>query len=170
MGLEADGRCRQLLSGLTCPNGIAWSDDGSIMYFIDSPERAIQVFSYNVEDGIVGEELRRIDTSELDAVPDGCCLDAEGRLWVAFWGGSCVRCYDLENDTVIAHIDLPASQITACALYPSSATTSNLFITSAALEQPHQSQAGNCFETIVTATALPAAQAAYPAVDLDSEL
>ena len=45
--LEADGSYRLLRDNLTCPNGIAWSADGNEMYFIDSPEKAIQVFAYD---------------------------------------------------------------------------------------------------------------------------
>ena len=32
-----------------------------------------------------------------DGVPDGMTTDAQGRLWVAHWGGSCVTCHDADT-------------------------------------------------------------------------
>jgi sugar lactone lactonase YvrE len=149
--LETDGSYRLLLENLTCPNGLAWSADGSELYFIDSPKKAIQVFQYNVATGAIGEELHRINVSDVDGVPDGCCLDGAGILWVGFWGGSCVRGYNVHTGAMIQHIHCPASQITAVAVLP----TNELFITSAALEN-NEAAAGACFRYQRTCTALPA--------------
>jgi len=138
--LETDGSYQLRLENLSCPNGMAWSDDGSILYLIDSPQRAIQLFAYDVTTGIIGAEQGRIDLSAIPGVPDGCCRDVAGNLWVAFWGGSCVCCYDLTSGACREQIACPTSQITACALSGSG----ELFITSAGLGID-EAEGGHCF-------------------------
>lgn len=36
-----------VLSGVTISNGIAWNDDSTRMYYIDSPTRQIALFDYD---------------------------------------------------------------------------------------------------------------------------
>ena len=45
--------------------------------------------------------------------PDGMCIDGEGRLWVALWGGSAVRCFD--GATCVEVIELPTPLVTCAA-------------------------------------------------------
>jgi sugar lactone lactonase YvrE len=45
--------------------------------------------------------------------PDGMCLDKNGNLWVALWGGWGVNQYSPEG-TLLQHIRLPVSQVTKC--------------------------------------------------------
>jgi sugar lactone lactonase YvrE len=57
------------------------------MYFIDTITLSIDSFDY-----CEGElsNRRRLWTrpNESYGAPDGMCIDSEGGLWVAFWGGS----------------------------------------------------------------------------------
>ena len=48
-----------------------------------------------------------------DGGPDGLCLDAEGRVWVAMFGGSQVLGLD-ERGEVAERITVAARQVTAC--------------------------------------------------------
>jgi sugar lactone lactonase YvrE len=140
--LEYDGSAILRRQGLTCPNGLAWINGGAQLVAIDSPERCIQIFTYDRETGSIGAEIRRIDCSEFTGVPDGCCLDRNGGLWVAFWGGGCVRRFDLSDDSVSEQIACPTSQITACAFV--GPERDRLLITSAAIDLD-EPQAGHCF-------------------------
>src|SRR5690606_17484628 len=63
--------------------------------------------------------------------PDGMTLDASGRLWIAFWGESCVRVLDPENAEIVQVIEFPVPYPTSCAFGGSDGTT--LFVTSAAV-------------------------------------
>ncbi|TVR44005.1 MAG: SMP-30/gluconolactonase/LRE family protein [Planctomycetota bacterium] len=152
--LDPDGRVRQLMSGLTCPNGLAWNAAGNEMAFIDSPQRAIGIYAYDVQRGIVGQQLRRIAVDNVAGVPDGCCLDQQGTLWVAFWGGGCVRGYDFASGELRQHLSCPCSQITACAL--AGPLCDHLVITSAALDCA-EPEAGNCFVMPLNTVGWPAA-------------
>jgi sugar lactone lactonase YvrE len=67
------------------PNGIGVSPDGSRLYVADTFGRRLLVFRLADR-----EPLSEISTAGVDGFPDGLAIDAEGCLWVAFYGGSCV--------------------------------------------------------------------------------
>ena len=48
-----------------------------------------------------------------EGVPDGACLDAEGGLWSARYGGGAVQRY-LPDGTADIRIAVPASKVTCC--------------------------------------------------------
>ncbi len=94
-------------------NGIAWSPDHSLMYFVDSLTRRVDVFDYSVSDGVASGRRPLVSTADLDGYPDGLTVDAAGHLWVAIWSSGAVRCYDPAGD-LVRHIELPVSQPTSC--------------------------------------------------------
>ena len=119
------------------------------MYYIDSPTKAVDVLDYDVATGAATNRRHLISIDDVDGVPDGMAVDAQGHLWVAFFGGGVVRRYDPDGglDTEIA---LPASQITSCAF--GGDALDELYITSAArglsatelAEQPHAGAVFRC--------------------------
>jgi xylono-1,5-lactonase len=46
--------------------------------------------------------------------PDGMTMDAQGNVWIAFWGGACIRQFTPDG-VLLQRIDLPALQITCMA-------------------------------------------------------
>jgi len=123
-----ESKVSRVLSNLTISNGMDWSDDGSTFYFIDSNWQAVHAFS--VIDDELSEERAVIEIPESDGAPDGMCMDAEGGIWVALWGGSQVRRYDsTDNYRLSQVIDLPAPFVTSCAF--AGETLQTLIITSA---------------------------------------
>jgi gluconolactonase len=56
-------------------------------------------------------------------------MDADDNLWVAFWEGSAIRCFDGRSGKLIEQIDLPARRITSGAF--AGANLDQLIITSA---------------------------------------
>ncbi|MFJ6216025.1 SMP-30/gluconolactonase/LRE family protein [Streptomyces sp. NPDC092296] len=120
-------RAVPVLDGLNTPNGLVWPEPDRLWY-IDSPTRRIDLYAYP-EHGPVGPLIRSIDTSDLPGDPDGMTLDAEGNLWVAFWGGSAVRCFG-QDGTLLETVELPVLQVTSVAFGGPDLGT--LYITSAA--------------------------------------
>lgn len=118
----------RVLSNLTISNGMDWSDDESTFYFIDSSWQAIHAFT--AIDDELSEERTVIEIPKSVGEPDGMCLDSEGGLWVALWGGSQVRRYASKNNYKLDQvIELPAPFVTSCAFAGEDLDT--LIITSA---------------------------------------
>jgi sugar lactone lactonase YvrE len=116
------------VAATTISNGMDWSLDGRILYFIDSPTKKISRFAFNPETGKRGDELPSIDLSSGTGIPDGMCVDADGNLWVALWGGGEVRCFSPAGNLVNT-VSLPVTHVTNCAFGGPNLTT--LFITTA---------------------------------------
>jgi L-arabinonolactonase len=125
--ISPDGRCERKRTGVTVPNSLAWSPDGRRMYFADSPRRKIWVFDY---DGASGEPSNeRLFAATHPGSPDGSCVDADGCLWNAEYGGGRVVRYTPEGK-IDRVIELPVQNPTCCCFGGSDFGT--LYITSAA--------------------------------------
>ena len=86
--LDPDGGFGPVLRGLTLSNGIGWSPDGAVMYHVDSTEQRIDRYDYDVRDGTLGDSERTFAAVPPAAgLPDGLCVDAEGGVWLALFGG-----------------------------------------------------------------------------------
>ena len=129
LSVEADGGSRQLLDGLRIPNGLAWSADGRTMYYIDTPTRGIDAFDYELRTGAIGGRRVHRSFDDVGGSPDGMTIDAEGGLWVAFWGGSSV-CRFAPDGTLDTVVRMPVSQVTSCTF--GGPDLSDLYATSAA--------------------------------------
>ncbi|MFJ9746354.1 SMP-30/gluconolactonase/LRE family protein [Streptomyces chartreusis] len=121
-----DGSADLVLDDVAVSNGTGWSPDGSLMYYIDSPTRRIDVFDH--ADGRVGERRPFAEIEDGAGFPDGLTVDADGCVWVALWDGSAVRRYTPAGglDRVI---ELPVPRVTACAFAGPDLT--DLYITTA---------------------------------------
>src|SRR5882672_3525479 len=109
--LSPGGACERRRTGITVPNSLAWSPDGRTMYFADSPRRTIWAFDY---DGASGEPSNeRVFVTTEAGFPDGSCVDADGCVWNAEYGGWRVVRYTPAGkiDRVIA---LPVQNPTCC--------------------------------------------------------
>lgn len=125
--LDPDGGTSLMLDGVTISNGLAWSLDGRTMYYIDTPTRRIDAFSYSPATGELSNRRPVIAIPAEVGLPDGMTIDAEGGLWVALWGGGAVHRY-LEG-RLAQVISLPVSQPTSCTF--GGAELDELFVTSA---------------------------------------
>ncbi|MGI5454524.1 SMP-30/gluconolactonase/LRE family protein [Streptomyces sp. CA-249302] len=132
--ITGDGTVELVLDDVAVSNGTGWSPDGSLMYYVDSPTRQIDVFHH--ENGQISDR-RRFARIEVDSgFPDGLTVDADGCVWVALWDGSAVRRYTPDGE-LDRQIDLPTPRITACAFGGPDLT--DLYITTArvGLTAPH---------------------------------
>jgi sugar lactone lactonase YvrE len=102
-----------VVPGVTLPNGIGWSPDGSTMYFVDSKSHRLDAFEFAMATGAVGER-RTVAAVPAPVLPDGLTVDAGGGIWVALWDGGAVHRYTPSGllDVVVR---LPAGQVTSCA-------------------------------------------------------
>ncbi|MFD9429856.1 SMP-30/gluconolactonase/LRE family protein [Streptomyces sp. NPDC060002] len=130
-----DGSAEPVLDDVAVSNGTGWSPDGTLMYYIDSPTRRVDVFAYSA-DGRVSDRRTLVEIEDGAGFPDGLTVDADGCVWVALWDGGAVRRYTPagELDRVLT---LPTPRVTACAFGGTDLT--DLYITTArvGLESPH---------------------------------
>ncbi|MGO1380588.1 SMP-30/gluconolactonase/LRE family protein [Corynebacterium sp. AOP36-E1-14] len=114
VALAADRTVTTALEAVTVSNGIDWSPDGTLAYYNDTPTRSTQVFSWDAEQGLHdGRTLFTLDDADPAGGPDGLCVDAEGNVWTAVYGGSRVECRD-PSGRLVEQVDLPVTNITAC--------------------------------------------------------
>ena len=129
--LDASG-FTAVVADLTIPNGLDWSIDGRRMYFVESVERTIWAFDYDLATGTLSgrRPFARLEGGGLpeSAVPDGLAVDADDCVWVAVWGGGCVLRL-APDGAPISRIDVPVARVSSCTFGGDDMT--ELFITTA---------------------------------------
>jgi len=154
--LDGDGTTSVLFGGSTISNGLAWSPDGSIAYYIDTATRRVDMFDYAKGTGLTGRRTF-VEITETPGKPDGMTVDAQGHVWVALYAGSAVRRY--RPDGILdGVIELPVTNVTACTF--AGADLDQLVITTSreGLPEGSQPEAGSLFRSRPGVTGLPAAE------------
>ena len=88
-----DGLHSLALPAPAIPNSICFSPDGYRLYFTDSSLRIIQTCDYEPATGEVGAVRPFADPGAVPWEPDGSCVDADGGVWNARWGGASLARY-----------------------------------------------------------------------------
>jgi sugar lactone lactonase YvrE len=145
--LDADLTVSPMLADVTISNGLDWTADGATMYFIDTPTRQVDRFSFESSNGSIGERKRAVSIRPGAGNPDGMTLDADDHLWVALWDGWAVERY-APDGTLELRVDVPVAQVTSCTF--GGPDLDVLFITTAQKEfpvggKPDQPYAGGLF-------------------------
>lgn len=126
--IDPDRSYACVVPGVFISNGIAWSPDEKRMYYNDSGSRGVDVFDYDIDEGVPVNRRRLITFDRGDGLPDGMTVDADGHLWVAHFRGGMVRCYRPDG-TMAGTVRLPVSQVASCAF--GGADLRDLYITTA---------------------------------------
>ncbi|MFM0219672.1 MULTISPECIES: SMP-30/gluconolactonase/LRE family protein [Paraburkholderia] len=108
-------------------NSIAFSPDGSTMYFCDSPTREIRACDYRADGGIANDRLF-VRLADATGEPDGSTVDRDGGLWNAQWGARRVVRYGADG-VETERVEVPTAQPSCVAL--GGAQLGTLYITSA---------------------------------------
>jgi sugar lactone lactonase YvrE len=126
--LDADGSVHEMLAPVTTSNGIDWSPDGTLAYYVDTRTRRVDVFDFDRDRRRLTGRRTFVDLTGETGRPDGLIVDRDGGVWVALWRGGSVRRYrpDARLDDVI---DVPAALVTKCAF--GGPDLADLFITTA---------------------------------------
>ena len=158
--VNADFSCVRQRQGFTISNGLAWSQDRGTLYLIDSPTLNVLAFPLTNSGEIAGEPSICVHIPEdWDAVPDGMCMDAEGMLWIALFGGGCVTRWDPVSGQRLERLALPCRQVTSCCF--GGPHLDQLFITTARREMDAaaikaEPLAGGLFQADVGVKGVPA--------------
>lgn len=140
--LEPSREVTKLDSDYFITNGPAFGPRHDCVYHTDTGRSVIYRFDLDAS-GTPVNKREFIRFPEEWGFPDGMTVDAEGFLWVAHWGGSCVSRFTPEGKRE-RWIELPASQITNVVF--AGDNLDRMFVTSAADGKPDEPLAGSLFE------------------------
>jgi L-arabinonolactonase len=85
--LDPDLSVHAVASDVHLSNGIGWSPDDRLMYHTDTLRHVIWVYDFDRETGEIDDRRAFAEVPEDTGSPDGLCVDAEGGVWSAHWGG-----------------------------------------------------------------------------------
>jgi xylono-1,5-lactonase len=129
--LGRDRTVRRVDDGYRITNGPAFSPDGRTMYHTDTLRRTVYAFDL-ADDGTASNKRIFLKFGdETVGNPDGMNVDADGGLWIAFWGGWAVRRYSPDAG-LLEERRVPAAQVTS--LVFAGDTLDRMFVTSAAVD------------------------------------
>ncbi|MBA3709501.1 MAG: SMP-30/gluconolactonase/LRE family protein, partial [Planctomycetes bacterium] len=130
--LDGERTATKVLDGVSVSNGLSWSADQRTLYFIDTATARIDAYACDPHAAWLGERrtVVAIEVKE-HGLLDGMCIDADGMLWTAHWGGGRVNRWDARSGRLIETVTLPVSNVTSCAF--GGAQFDELYITTARL-------------------------------------
>jgi sugar lactone lactonase YvrE len=88
--VESDGSFVTVRQHVGCANGLAFSPDGSVMYWADTLHEKVWAYDYDIDTGEQHNERVFVDFAPLPGRPDGACVDETGCYWIACVGGFAV--------------------------------------------------------------------------------
>lgn len=139
----AAGTASIAVSGVTTSNGLEWSPDSSLAYYIDSGTRRVDLFDWDETRGLHGRRAF-VRFGDDDGDPDGLTVDADGGVWVAMFGAGEVRRYTADG-RLDGIVELPVARVTAAAF--AGDDLGELIVTTSrkGLDLPVEAEAGALF-------------------------
>ncbi len=128
--LDSDLKLTKKMSDIIVSNGLAWTKAADKMFYIDTRQFKMMSFDYDLVSGEISNQQDFL-VFETD-LPDGMTIDENDNLWVAFYLGGKIVCYDSRTGKVLEEIKVPALCTTSCIFGGENLDT--LFITSGAKE------------------------------------
>lgn len=155
--VEPGGAPEVALAGATISNGLDWNLDATCLYYVDSTTQRVDAIDFDVDRGRLGRRRAFVRIAPDDGLPDGLCVDAEGGVWIALFGGGAIRRYRPDG-RLDAHIPLPVRHPTSLAF--GGADLSELYVTTSrhlltAAERRAEPQAGALLRLIPGARGRP---------------
>lgn len=103
------------IENVTISNGMAWSLDNGVFYFIDTPTKKVQAYFFNEENAEIIFDKTVIHIPADMGSPDGMAIDEEGMLWIAHYGGFGIYRWNPNTGELLDKISVPAPNVTSCA-------------------------------------------------------
>ena len=114
--LENNQKLKKVLPNVTISNGLGWSPDNKVMYYIDTPTMKVSAFDYSLATGAIENRRTAVDfvQNNQPGSPDGMAVDEEGMIWVAHWGGARLTRWNPSTGKLLDTLEIPADQVTSC--------------------------------------------------------
>jgi sugar lactone lactonase YvrE len=126
--LSADHRVEEVLPGVTMSNGLGWSPDDRVFYYVDSAAQRLDVFDHDPDSGELRGRRMLVSIPREVGIPDGLAVDSDGCVWLAIWGAGSVHRYTPAG-VLDGVLYLPVRNVTSCAF--GGAGLTELFVTTA---------------------------------------
>jgi sugar lactone lactonase YvrE len=123
------GELRQLFKGITIPNSICFTPDGTVAHFSDTVQGKVLKVALDAAGWPKGEPEVWLDLARAGLNPDGAVIDAEGRFWNAQWGAGRVACYGPDGAFLHA-VETPDAPQSSCPAFGGPGLTT-LYVTTA---------------------------------------
>lgn len=111
--LDPDGKVHVMGRRVHVSNGLGWSPDDKIFYFVDSGRATIWAYDFDVESGTIENRRTFVVVPQNQGNPDGLTVDSEGYVWVAHWDGWRITRYAPDGG-VDRIVNLPVPRPTSC--------------------------------------------------------
>ncbi|XP_058297293.1 regucalcin [Hylobates moloch] len=112
--LFPDHHVKKYFDQVDISNGLDWSLDHKIFYYIDSLSYSVDAFDYDLQTGQISNRRSVYKLEKEEQIPDGMCIDAEGKLWVACYNGGRVIRLDPVTGKRLQTVKLPVDKTTSC--------------------------------------------------------
>lgn len=112
--LDAQGGVGVQIENASIANGLAWSPDGTTVFWNDTPTNTVWAFDDDGDAGLVNRRPFAV-LDDTPGMPDGLTVDRTGAVWVALWGGGGVRRYDADGRLDLV-VDVDARQVSSCTI------------------------------------------------------
>ena len=140
--LEIDGEATRVIEGVTISNGIGWSPDNRLMYYVDTATQDIDRFDFDVDTGHIRNRQTLASVPKASGSPDGLAVDTEGCIWVAIAKGGLVQRFTPQGE-IDAVVRIPVDFVRSCTFGGKRLT--DLYMTTASVglskgqldQQPH---------------------------------
>jgi sugar lactone lactonase YvrE len=123
------GELRQLFPGITIPNAICFTPDGSAAHFTDTVTGQVMKVALDAGGWPKGAPQVWLDLTAEDLHPDGAVVDADGIFWNAQWGAARVAAYAPDGSFLRA-VETPGAPHSSCPAFGGPDVTT-LFVTTA---------------------------------------
>lgn len=145
--VDPDGGVTRFVEGVGITNTLAWTPDGTTLYFADSAAQTVYAFDWDGVSGTIRNRRAFVSLRGEPFGPDGSAIDAEGGLWNCQWDGARVVRY-APDGSVDRVVSLPVSRPASCCFGGPALDT--LFITTARIglddaQLAREPEAGNLF-------------------------
>jgi sugar lactone lactonase YvrE len=112
--LDKDLSVTKKMERVSISNGIAWSLDHKVFYYIDTPTFTVAAFDFDQANAKITNKRIAIQIPESEGSPDGMTIDNEGMLWVAHWDGWQITRWNPLSGKKMLSVPFPVARVTSC--------------------------------------------------------
>lgn len=119
----------EMLDGVITSNGLCWSPDNKVFYYIDTMKFCVDAFDFSIKDGTISKRRTVIDFPRSNGRPDGMTIDEDGMLWIAHWKGASISRWNPYTGECLDIFPVPSYNVTS--VYFGGTNRDTLYITTA---------------------------------------